>query len=95
MTAELASPSFPVEFDVGYPQRLSRLLIFVKWLLAIPHTIVLYALAVVSRLFTVSAWFAILFSGRCPKGLFDFSVGAIRWTARVSCCCATSIRRSV
>ena len=84
MTTEVTSPAFPVAFDVEYPDRLSRLLIFFKWLLVIPHIIVLYAVGAVAGLFTVIAWFAILFSGRYPKGLFDFSVGTLRWMARVN-----------
>jgi len=84
MTSEVASASFPVEFDVEYPERLSRLLIFFKWLLIIPHIIVLYALGIVAGVLTLIAWFAILFTGRYPRGMFDFAVGAMRWNARVN-----------
>jgi len=84
MTTEGSSPPLPVECDVEYPERSSRLLIFFKWLLVVPHIIVLYAVGAVTGLFTVIAWFAILFSGRYPKGLFDFSVGTLRWMARVN-----------
>jgi hypothetical protein len=69
---------------VEYPERLSRWLIFVKWLLVIPNFIILYALALVAYLITVVAWFAILFSGRYPQGLFNFVVGFYRWDANVS-----------
>ncbi len=71
--------TYPLVFDVEYPERLSRWLIFVKWLLAVPHWIILYALMAVAQAITVIAWFAILFTGRYPKGLFVFVVGIYRW----------------
>jgi len=82
MTATAAS--YPLRYDVEYPERLSRWLIFVKWLLIIPHVVVLYVLALVAYLLTVVAWFAILFSGRYPEGLFKFVVGVFRWSANVN-----------
>ena len=78
-----AETIYPLVFDVEYPERLSRWLIFVKWLLAIPHLIILYALMAVAQVITVVAWFAILFTGRYPKGLFDFVVGINRWQNNV------------
>lgn len=75
-----AEPIHPVRFDVEYPERLSRLLIFVKWLLAIPHFIVLYALGIVVGVLSFIAWFVILFTGRYPRGMFDFVVGVRRWS---------------
>jgi hypothetical protein len=74
----------PVHFSVDYPQRLSRGLIFVKWLLIIPHIIVLYALSIAMSVVVFIAWFAILFTGRYPLGLFNFVVGVQRWSNRVS-----------
>jgi hypothetical protein len=75
---------YPIQFELAYPERLSRGLIFVKWLLIIPHAIVLqilgYALAVVM----LFVWFAILFTGRYPRGMFDFVTGYTRWSLRVS-----------
>lgn len=82
MTA--TASSHPLRYDVEYPERLSRLLIFVKWLLVIPNILVLYVLGIVAYLATVVSWFAILFSGRYPKGLFNFVVGVLRWTANVN-----------
>jgi len=84
MTTEVTSPAFPVAFDVEYPDRLSRLLIFFKWLLVIPHFIVLYVLGLVTGLLTFIAWFAILFTGRYPRGMFNFVVGYYRWTYNIS-----------
>jgi hypothetical protein len=66
-----------------YPERLSRLLIFVKWLLVIPHLIVLYFLGLAAGIVWFIAWWAILITGAYPRGLFDFSVGVLRWTNRV------------
>jgi hypothetical protein len=80
----LEGGGYPVTYQVEYPERLSRLLIFVKWLLVIPNFIVLYFVMIAWMVTAVIAWFAILFSGRYPKGLFDFAVGAIRWNARVN-----------
>lgn len=75
---------YPVVFEVDYPEALSRWLIFVKWLLAIPHFVVLVFLYIAFGVVLVVAWFAILFTGRFPRGLFDFSVGVTRWTLRVT-----------
>ena len=76
--------SVHLEFD--YPdveQDLNRWLPLVKWLLAIPHYIVLFVLFFVTILVVVIAWFAILFTGRYPRALFDFVVGVGRWGFRV------------
>lgn len=75
-----------VHLEIDYPeveQDLNRWLPLVKWLLALPHYIVLAVLYVVAVFAVLIAWFAILFTGRYPKGLFDFVVGVGRWTLRV------------
>jgi hypothetical protein len=82
MTA--TASSYPLRYDVEYPERLSRWLILVKWLLAIPHFLILYALGAVAYVIIIVAWFAILFTGRYPEGLFKFAVGVYRWNANVS-----------
>jgi hypothetical protein len=64
-------------------QRLHRLLPLVKWLLAVPHYVVLAVLYVGALVAVVAAWFAILLTGRYPRGLFDFVVGVARWHLRV------------
>ena len=74
-----------VHLDIPYPdaRRLVRWLPLVKWLLAIPHYIVLVFLWIGAIVAVVIAWFAILFTGRYPRGLFDFVAGVIRWQNRV------------
>ena len=79
-----AVAGYPLRFDVEYPEKLSRWLIFVKWLLAIPHIIVLFFLYIAAFVAWFIAWFAILFTGRFPRGMFDFIVGVLRWNYRVS-----------
>ena len=69
---------------MDYPERLSRWLIFVKWLFVIPSMIVLMLLGVVYYVVLLIAWFAILITGRHPKGLFNFGVGVIRWSFRIN-----------
>ncbi len=82
--ATATATGYPVTFDVQYPEELSRWLIFVKWLLAIPQLIVVYLLVLVSAVVTFIAFFAILFTKRYPRGMFDFVVGVNRWTANVT-----------
>jgi hypothetical protein len=75
-----------VHLEIDYPdveQDLNRWLPLVKWLLVIPHLFVLFALGLVAILMVVIAWFAILFTGRYPRGLFDYVVGVFRWGLRV------------
>ncbi len=78
------APGYALRYDVEYPEGLSRWLIFVKWLLAIPHFMILYALGIASGVITFIAFFAILFTKRYPRGLFDFVVNVNRWNANVS-----------
>ena len=75
-----------VSLDFPYPdakQGLNRWLPLVKWLLAIPHYVVLVFLWLAALVSVIIAWFAILFTGRYPRGLFDFVLGVGRWTNRV------------
>jgi uncharacterized membrane protein len=75
-----------VRLDITYPDAkndLNRWLPLVKWLLAIPHYIVLAFLYIAAVVVVIIAWFAILFTGRYPRGMFDFVVGVLRWALRV------------
>jgi hypothetical protein len=75
-----------VHLQIDYPdveRDLNRWLPLVKWLLAIPHLLILIVLSVAAFFAIVIAWFAILFTGRYPRGLFDFVVGVGRWWLRV------------
>jgi hypothetical protein len=75
-----------LHLDFPYPDArrdLNRWLPLVKWLLAIPHYVVLFFLYIALVVVVIIAWFAILFTGRYPRGLFDFVQGVIRWHNRV------------
>jgi hypothetical protein len=67
----------------GAPANVNRWLPLVKWFLAIPHYIVLFFLYLAGIVVVVIAWFAILFTGRYPRGMFDFVEGVMRWGNRV------------
>jgi hypothetical protein len=76
-----------VHIELDYPDAerdLNRWLPLVKWFLAIPHYIVLFVLAIVAFLALIVAWFAILFTGRYPRPIFDYVVGLMRWGLRVN-----------
>jgi hypothetical protein len=75
-----------VRLDYPYPdaaRELNRWLPLVKWLLAIPHYIVLFFLDIAALVAVIVAWFTILFTGRYPRGLFGFVEGVVRWHNRV------------
>ncbi len=74
-----------VHLEIAYPDvegQLNRFMPIVKWILAIPHYIVLYVLWIIVLILTIIAWFAILIVGRYPKGIFNFVVGVERWFFR-------------
>jgi uncharacterized protein DUF4389 len=75
-----------VHLDLPYPdaRQLNQWLPLVKWLLAIPHYVLLFFLVIGAVVAVIIAWFAILFTGRYPRQLFDFVVGVMRWTNRVT-----------
>lgn len=76
-----------VRLDIDYPdvpRDLNRFLPLVKWILVIPHIIVLAFIGIAAVFAVIFAWFAILFTGRYPRGLFDFVEGFLRWGTRVT-----------
>ncbi len=75
-----------VHLEIDYPDvqsDLNRWMPIIKWLLAIPHYIVLFFLGIAALFVAIIAWFAILITGQYPRGLFDFTVGVGRWILRV------------
>ena len=76
-----------LKLELEYPDArdgLNRWLPLVKWFLAIPHYVVLFFLTIGAIFAVIAAWFAILFTGRYPRGLFDYVVGVMRWSNRVT-----------
>lgn len=81
--------SYPVTFQVEYPERLSRGLVVLKglfgWLyVGIPHGIILIFYGIAVAVVTFIAWWAILFTAKYPRGMFDFVVGYVRWSNNVN-----------
>jgi hypothetical protein len=75
---------YPVAVEGHLDEPLSRWLWLVKWLLIIPHLVVLVFLGVAALLLTIVAWFCILITGRYPRAIFDFNLGVLRWAWRVN-----------
>ena len=79
----------PINLEIAYPESLSRghllLKVFLGWLyVGIVHGIILYFLAIIASIITFLAFFVILFTGKYPRGMFDFVVGFYRWQMRVN-----------
>ncbi len=82
MTSE-AMDDYPVTFDVAYPESPNRWLILIRWLLAIPHYIVLYLLSILAGVVWIISFFTILFARTYPDSLYGFMVGVQRWNANL------------
>ena len=85
----LGTEEFPVRLGADYPEASSRLLaglglIFIKFLLLLPHIIILYLLGLVSFAIVYISYWAVLITGRYPRGLFDVVVGIQRWSYRTN-----------
>ena len=78
------APRYPAALEGELEPRLSRWLWLVKWLLVLPHLVVLVFLWIGFVLATLAAWIAILLTGRYPRGLFEYDLGVLRWTWRVA-----------
>ncbi|MEK7682011.1 MAG: DUF4389 domain-containing protein [Chloroflexota bacterium] len=84
--AQATTPK-PVVLEIQYPDKVSRalnFLIFIKLILAIPHFIVISLYGIALTVTHIISWVAILFTGRYPKGLFDFAVRYMRWQQRLN-----------
>jgi hypothetical protein len=74
---------YPAVFEMTYPEQSNRWTVGLRLFLVIPHVVVLLLVTLVWLATAIIAWFAILFTGRYPEGLFRFGVGTMRWTLRV------------
>lgn len=80
----MSTSTYPVHVDAQLDPRLSRWLWLVKWVLVVPHYVVLAFLWLAFTVLSVLAFFSILFTGRYPRGIFEFNVGVLRWSWRVA-----------
>ena len=79
-----AAADYPLRLDIEPQEEYARFMPLVKWLLAIPHYIVLILLAIGAFFAILISWFAVVFTRRYPRGLFDYVVGVYRWATRVN-----------
>jgi hypothetical protein len=84
--AAVADPAagYPLQLDVEPQEEYSRFMPLIKWLLAIPHFIALIVLGIGAYIVAIISFFAVLFTGRYPRGMFDYMVGVHRWAYRVT-----------
>jgi hypothetical protein len=77
------SPTYPAALEITYPSELNRWLPLIKWLLVVPHFIALFFVGIGAFFVLVYGFFVVLFTGRWPRGAFDYLVGTLRWSCRV------------
>jgi hypothetical protein len=82
--AAAAEPDYPVRLTIAHQEEYSRFMPLVKWLLAFPHYVALIFLGIAAFFVLVISWFAVLITGRYPRGLWDFMIGVLRWSNRVN-----------
>jgi hypothetical protein len=75
---------YPIELNVQYPEKLSRLTTFFRIIMAIPQYIVLYFIEIAAGIVLFISWWAILFTGRYPRSLYNFMTWFLRWNVRFS-----------
>jgi len=75
---------YPITVGIEYPEKLSRLTTFFRYFMIIPHIIVLGFVGIAAAVILFIAWWAILFIGRYPKGMFNFIAGYLRWSTKVT-----------
>jgi hypothetical protein len=76
-------PDYPIRTRIDHPEKIARWRVLVHWILVIPHSFILYFLFLAEYVVVFLAFFAILFTAKWPRGLFDFTVGLLRWRTRV------------
>jgi hypothetical protein len=82
-TAVSSAEDYPVHLEIERQEEYSRFMPLIKWLLAIPHYLVLLVLGIGALFVIIASFFAVLFTGRYPRGMFDYMVGVHRWGMRV------------
>ena len=75
---------YPVELNVQYAEKLSRLTTFFRFIMIIPQVFVLYFVSIAAGVIVFLSWFAVWITGRYPKSFFDFVVWYLRWSTRVN-----------
>ena len=83
-TATGPDADYPFRLTITHQEKYSRFMPLIKWLLAIPHYIVLLILGIGAFFVLIFSWFAVLITGRYPRGLWNYMVGVIRWSNRVN-----------
>jgi hypothetical protein len=78
------SPAYAATIEISYPAELNRWLPLIKWLLAFPHYVALFFVAIGAFFVLIFGFFAVLFTGRWPRGAFDYLVGTMRWAYRLA-----------